>query len=111
MAYRAGVPLTQALPMAATACHEPRLKSAAEDVTRRVRDGNPLAPALGAHPEVFEEVEVALVAVGEANGRVDENLLRLADRKEKAHHDRQRLVLALLYPAGLFVAALFLPKL
>jgi type IV pilus assembly protein PilC len=111
MAYRAGVPLAQGLSMATGACQDRRLKAAAEDVARRVGGGNPLAPALAAHPEVFEEVEVALVAVGEANGRVDENLLLLAERIEKAHHDKQRLFLALLYPAGLFVAALFLPKL
>lgn len=108
---RAGIPLAQGLRMASEGCQSPVLEAAVEDVGRRVQRGSPLGSALAAHPEIFQPVEMALVAVGEENGRLDINLQRLAERSEKSHHDRQRLVFALLYPAGLFLAALFLPKL
>lgn len=110
-ACRAGIPLTQGLRMAASGCRKVELRRAAEDIEKRVSAGNPLGPALEAHPEVFREVETALVAVGEQHGILDQNLARLADAAEKEHHDVQGLVLSLLYPVGLFVAALFLPKL
>lgn len=111
MAYQAGIPITEGLRTASSACHEPRLREAARDVLERVRGGSPLGPALAAHPEVFSKVESALVTSGEEHGRLDVNLLRLAERSEKQHRDTRRLLLALIYPAGLLVAALFLPKL
>src|SRR5205814_565749 len=110
VAYRAGVPLGQGLAMAASACRRPPLSTAVADVLARVRRGDPLARALAAHPEAFDEVEVALVAVGDENGRLDEVLMRLAERSEKAYHVLRRLALGLLYPAVLLVAALFLPR-
>src|SRR5207247_1468512 len=110
-AYRAGVPLAQGLEMAAGACRHPRLRAALADVLARVRAGRPLAPSLAAHPEVFDEVECALVAVGDENGRLDDVLARLAERSEKAYHAGRKIAMGLLYPAFLFVAALFLPRL
>jgi type II secretory pathway component PulF len=111
MACKAGVPLTEGLRLAASGCRDERLKKAASEVERRVKGGNPLGPALAAHPAVFPELDVALVSVGEENGQLDRNLLRLADRSEKEHGDSRRFILALVYPAGLFLAALFLPRL
>ncbi|MEO6324225.1 MAG: type II secretion system F family protein [Thermoanaerobaculia bacterium] len=111
MAYKAGIPLADGLRLAATGCENERLKKAAAEVERRVRGGNPLGPAMAAHPAVFPELHTALVTVGEENGQLDRNLLRLADRSEKEHGERRRFLLALAYPAGLFVAALLLPKL
>lgn len=110
-ALGAGIPLTQGLRLAASGCRDPRLKQAAEDVERRVRGGGALGPALAAHPEVFRDLDAAIVAAGEEHGRLDGSLLRLAERYEREHGDRQRVLLALLYPAVLFVAALFLPHL
>lgn len=111
VAYRAGLPLTQAVQMGAEACTIPALKQAASDVARRIREGNPLGPALAAHPKIFSELETALVSIGEENGQLDRNLLRLSERSEREHGARRRFLLALVYPACLLVAALFLPKL
>lgn len=111
VAYRSGIPITEGLRMAATGCRDERLRSAAGDVERRVRSGEPLGPAIAAHPEVFTELEAALVAVGEATGGLDRNLDRLAERRENAIRDTERLVTGLIYPAILVVAALFLPRL
>lgn len=110
-ALGAGIPLTQGLRLAASGCRDARLCRAAEDVERRVRAGGALGPALAAHPAVFRDLDVAIVAAGEEQGRLDGSLLQLAQRREREHGDRQRLLLALLYPGFLFVAALFLPHL
>jgi type IV pilus assembly protein PilC len=101
----------QALGIAASSCTDTRLAPAVANVTRRVERGEPLASALGAHPEAFEEIEVALVAVGQETGLLDPNLARLADRAEETHHRVQKFLFALAYPVLLFVAALFLPRL
>jgi type IV pilus assembly protein PilC len=111
MSVRAGIPITQGLSLAAAACQEPRLVGAVAEISRRVRGGGPLAPAFGAHPEVFGEVDVALVAVGEENGLLDANLDRLAQRSETQYHAGRRFFMALAYPALLLVAAILLPPL
>jgi type IV pilus assembly protein PilC len=110
-ACRAGIPLTQGLRLAASGCRDARLRMAAEDVEQMVKGGCALGPALSAHPLIFRDLEAAIVAAGEEKGRLDESLLRLAEWCEREHADRQRLLLALIYPSGLFVAALFLPHL
>ena len=65
VAYRAGLPLTQAVQMGSESCTSPGLRRAAADIERRVRSGNPLGPALAAHPKIFSELETALVTIGE----------------------------------------------
>src|SRR3990167_7018964 len=106
MASRAGLPLPEELRIAAASCREGPLRRAVESVERSVRAGHPLAKSLARYPQQFDEVEVALVAVGEEQGELDQVLTRLADRSERAYHARKRLVFALLYPALLFLAAL-----
>ncbi len=110
-ALGAGIPLTQGLRLAASGCRDARLRRAAEGVERRVRSGGALGPALAAHPEAFPDLDAAIVAAGEENGRLDGSLLQLAEKCEREHGDRRRLLLAILYPGLLFVAALFLPHL
>ncbi len=111
VACEAGLPLTQGLRLAASGCVDAGLRRAAEDVERAVRAGGALAPAMAAHPEVFSGLDTAIVAAGEESGRLDASLKQLAGRHERERADRQRVLLALLYPSGLLVAALFLPHL
>lgn len=110
-ALQAGIPLTQGVRLAAAGCRDARLRHAAGEVERSVGNGGALGPAMAAHPEVFGGLDTAIVAAGEERGRLDASLRHLADRREREHGDRQRVLLALLYPSGLFVAALFLPHL
>lgn len=110
-ACEAGIPLSQGLGLAANGCRDERLRRAARDVERRVRAGGALGPAMAAHPEVFRGLDTAIVAAGEERGRLDASLRQLAERREREHGDRQRVLLALIYPSGLLVAALFLPHL
>jgi type IV pilus assembly protein PilC len=42
-----------------------------------------LAQAFGKHPEVFNEVYLALISAGEASGTLDQALERVADQQEK----------------------------
>lgn len=111
LTYRSGIPLTDALSISVAACQSERLKKVVGQIEARVRRGNPLAPAFASHPDIFRDVEIALIAIGEENGQIDRNLVQLAESNERQHHETQRLVQGLIYPTCLFVAALFLPKL
>lgn len=68
--------------------------------------GNTIAKALSAFPAVFPELYRTLVAAGETSGQLPRVLSRLADYLEERQQLRGRLMLALIYPAIVFVVAL-----
>ncbi|MBX7221031.1 MAG: type II secretion system F family protein [Blastocatellia bacterium] len=109
--YKSGIPPTEAVPFAAAQSNDSGIKTAAAQIHQQVLAGRTLGSAFAAHPAVFSELQVALITIGEENGTLPRNLALLADMFEKEYGQRKKLVLALLYPAFLFVAALFLPKL
>ncbi len=77
-----------------------------EAVRDRVRDGAPLAMALGEHPRVFSRLYVGLVRAGEAGGTLPETLERLAILMERQRSLRATVRSALIYPTLLLVAAI-----
>jgi general secretion pathway protein F len=64
-----------------------------------VNGGTPLATALAAFPREFDDAYRAVVAAGEATGRLAEVLHSLADELESADALRQRVLSAMIYPA------------
>jgi len=68
--------------------------------------GSTIAKALAAFPAVFPELYRTLVAAGETSGQLPRVLSRLADYLEERQQLRSRLMLALIYPAIVFVVAL-----
>lgn len=80
----AGLPLAESL---AVLCHQeesPRLRTTVERVARDVESGSSLAAAMNRHPQTFSRLAVAMTSIGEAGGRLDQSLLRLATELEKA---------------------------
>ena len=51
------------------------------------------------HPEIFNELYVAMVAAGETGGILDETLLRVADQLEKDAALRRQIKAAMVYPS------------
>ena len=86
----------------------------------RVHGGASLSVAAGDQPELFDELTVRMIQVGEASGNLDAVLHRLADFKERSLELKDRVTGALLYPAivlcislllTLFLITVVLPKL
>lgn len=80
------------------------------DVLAAVRSdilaGHTLARALEKHPDTFPEIYRTMVSAGEQSGHLNEVLLRLADYLEARRALRQKIGLALIYPAIISVVAL-----
>jgi len=100
----AGVPLAEALAAVAEQCDEPALVRALTVAEARLREGEPLADALGASPRVFPPLFRELVRAGEASGALATVLARLADHGEASAALRARLRAALTYPAVMLAA-------
>lgn len=64
-----------------------------------VMAGQSLATAMGRFPRVFNELYRTLVNAGESSGRLAEVLGRLADHVDEQHAIKQKLMMALIYPA------------
>ncbi|MGE0080922.1 MAG: type II secretion system inner membrane protein GspF [Thiohalomonadaceae bacterium] len=102
---RSGLPLEEALRTVARQTEKARIKSMILAVRSRVTEGHPLAVGLGEFPRAFPELYRATVAAGEQSGHLEAVLDRLADYAEKRQQLRQKVQLALFYPALLTLMA------
>jgi type IV pilus assembly protein PilC len=68
-------------------------------VRKDVEAGLPLSAALGRHPDVFNELYVAMVTAGETGGILEATLMRVADQLEKDDALRRQIKAAMIYPS------------
>jgi type IV pilus assembly protein PilC len=80
----------------------PKLKGAFSQVRKDVEAGLALSDALGRHPDIFNELYVAMVAAGETGGILEETLHRVADQLEKDASLRRQIKSAMVYPIVIF---------
>jgi type IV pilus assembly protein PilC len=69
------------------------------EVRKDVEAGLALSDALRKHPEVFNDLYVAMVQAGETGGILDNTLIRVADQLEKDAALRRQIKAAMIYPA------------
>jgi type IV pilus assembly protein PilC len=67
-------------------------------VRKDVEAGIALSDALRKHPDVFNELYVAMVAAGESGGILEAILIRVADQLEKDAALRRQIKAAMIYP-------------
>jgi type IV pilus assembly protein PilC len=76
-----------------------KLKDAFASVRKDVEAGLALSDALARHPDIFNELYVAMVAAGETGGILEDTLKRVADQLEKDASLRRQIKSAMVYPA------------
>jgi type IV pilus assembly protein PilC len=69
------------------------------DVRKDVEAGLALSDALAKHPDVFNDLYVAMVQAGETGGILDSTLVRVAEQLEKDAALRRQVKAAMIYPA------------
>lgn len=100
----AGVPLLDAL-QTVSRSHAGDFLASLQHLQDRVAAGAGLAEAMAEQPEVYDELVVQMVAVGERAGNLEEVLGHVADFKERFAEFKDRVLTALLYPAIVFAAS------
>ncbi|MFO7608737.1 MAG: type II secretion system F family protein [Candidatus Krumholzibacteriia bacterium] len=101
----AGLPLVQCLDVLGRQLDKPHFKRVVQKVTADVEGGSTLAEALGAHPAVFSDLYVNMIAAGEAGGILDVILSRLAIFLEKADALQRKVKGAMTYPTIVLTVA------
>jgi general secretion pathway protein F len=100
---RAGVPLVESLSALIDQVDHQKLKAALTQTRDKVNEGTSLADALKAHPKIFEDLYVNMVAAGESSGTLDTVLERLAEHLDASASLRDKVFSALAYPAFMVV--------
>jgi type IV pilus assembly protein PilC len=107
-----GMSMLRALYVLEEQQENPKLKDAFSQVRKDVEAGLALSAALARHPDIFNELYVAMVAAGETGGILEETLKRVAHQLEKDASLRRQIKAAMVYPmviisfAGIVVIAL-----
>ncbi len=102
----AGLALDRALVVCIDNISKPALKSVFVRLRERVKEGVPLARAMAQEETTFPPMACAMAEAGEASGKLDTSLARLAESLDRAAALRQTIVSSLIYPAVLVVIAL-----
>ncbi|MBW1645286.1 MAG: type II secretion system F family protein [Deltaproteobacteria bacterium] len=101
----AGLPLLSCLKGLAVDCESRILAAALNDIAAHVEGGGELSQAFARHPKIFSPMFINMLRVGEASGKLDVILHRLADLQEYERETREQIKTATRYPklAGLSV--------
>ena len=100
----AGVPLIRSLRGLADNTRNERLATEIRNVAGRLEQGSTLSEAMARAPKVFPKLLVAMVRVGEASGRLEESLERMAANLEQERDTRAQVKQALRYPTFVMIA-------
>ena len=102
----AGIPMLPCLESIANQTPIEKLKFVLRQIINDVRQGLSLSQALGKHTDVFSDLFVNIVHVGESTGQVDQTLSRLAQAGTKEQQLRAKVKAALTYPCVLIIAGI-----
>ncbi len=94
----AGLPLSQSLHTVLEQTENKKLQAVIEDIVASVEGGKSLADSFSKHPNVFNNVFLALVKAGEASGTLDGALRQIASQQEKDAAMMSKIRGAMVYP-------------
>lgn len=100
----AGLPIARGLEVLAEQSQNRNMKKILLDILRDVQGGSTLSGSLKKYPNAFGPTYIALVRAGEASGKLEEILKRLADTLESQRDFKSRFTGAMIYPAVIFIA-------
>src|SRR4051794_1694494 len=104
----AGVPLINALNVARRSIGNQILVDAVSNSIERVKEGKPLGPSLGDCRTLFSGSVLEMVSVAEESGRLDQELVRIANVTENDLDRQLKAAVALAEPLMLFLIAGFI---
>ncbi len=99
--YAAGVPILAGLEDIKDVSKNPSMQRAIGNVCQTLKNGSSLSEAMSQHPKAFDKLYCGITQVGEATGKLDVALERLAHYLEKRLETGNRIKSAMIYPTML----------
>lgn len=100
---RAGVPVLRSLKLLGRKKSQPRLSAVFRELAERISQGGELADGMAEHPEIFNDVQIAMIRAGEKGGFLEEVLDRLGRFVLGQAELRSKIIGNLIYPSVLVV--------
>ena len=100
---RTGLPLLEALNILSDSSDDKTLKAVFREASIGISRGATFTEILERHPDIFDEMYIALVSAGEAAGLLDEVLDREANLLESLSKIKSQISSALTYPIAIFI--------
>lgn len=102
-----GTPMLRALNLSAEQSQSTHLQESMEEVSQRVASGRPLHVSMqDAAGDMFPQHWLAMIATGEATGKLDEVLSDLNRQIREAADTRSKFIGAMIYPCVLILVAI-----
>ena len=105
---RTGLPLLEALNILSESSSDQTLKSVFKEASIGISRGSTFFDMLSKHPEIFDDMYLALVSAGETASLLPEVLDREAKLLESLSKIKGQIQSALTYPIAIFVLTCFL---
>ncbi len=103
---KSGLPLNTALMDLAEDSENPALKDILTDISFKIRAGQVLSQAMEKYKNIFSEVVISLIKIGEETGNLDKTLKDAAEHLKKLVDLKSKTKQALIYPAFAFFSTL-----
>lgn len=94
----AGVPILECLTILSEQIENVKLRDAISEIEEDVKKGAVLSESMKKHDKIFPPLLTSLIASGEASGRLDSVMLRMADYYEKENKTGNKIKNAMIYP-------------
>lgn len=101
---RAGVPITRGLRGLSETLRNPEFARILGEVADQLEKGHELASVLQRYPDVFSNLFIAIVHIGESSGRLEESFEQLYQYLTQEEETRKRVKGALRYPTIVLVS-------
>jgi MSHA biogenesis protein MshG len=101
---KSGIPLVKGLRGLAASLRNYTFQQAILDIVERLETGVELSTAMRAHPKIFNNLFVSMVAVGEGSGHLDLIFKQLSEYMERDLSTSKSIKTALRYPTFVLIA-------
>ena len=95
---KSGIPILRAVKGLADTTGSKRMAVALQDVASQLERGRSLSSALNKHKQVFSQLFISIVHVGENTGKLDDAFLQLSFYLEREQETRKQIKAATRYP-------------
>jgi len=101
---KSGIPLIKGIRGLAASLQNLILKNTLNEIAEHLQEGMDLSTAMRHYPDIFGNLYVSLIHVGENSGRLDEVFLQLSEYLERDLETKKSILSALRYPSFVLMA-------
>jgi type IV pilus assembly protein PilC len=104
----AGISLPRSLNLLSEQAKTKRFKSMLSEASQEISRGKSFSETLAAYPNIFSEIFVSMIKVGEEAGTLEEVLKILTSQMEKEYELKSKIKGAMIYPSVIFAAMIII---